>query len=60
MPIDPAKKTPADADDDSTDHEWAEYNLPVGFLRSTALEDEDRFAFIGFGVDPDAGSPENS
>lgn len=60
MPIDPAKKALADADDDSTDHEWAEYNLPIGFLRSASLEDEDRFAFIGFGVDPDAGSPENS
>jgi hypothetical protein len=60
MPIDPAKKALADADDDSTDHEWAEYNLPIGLLRSAALEDEDQFAFVGFGVEPDAESPENS
>ncbi|MEO8004543.1 MAG: hypothetical protein ABI771_06530 [Betaproteobacteria bacterium] len=60
MPIDPSKKVPADAEDNSTEHEWAEYNLPVGFLRRAALEDEDKFAFVGFGVDPDAGSPENS
>ena len=60
MPTDPAKKAPADAEDDSTEHEWAEYNLPVGFLRIVAPEDEDKFAFVGFGLDPDAGSLENS
>lgn len=60
MPIDPAKKALPEADDDSSEHEWAEYNLPIGFLRRSAIEEEDQFAFIGFGVEPDAGSSENS
>jgi hypothetical protein len=47
-------------DEESPEHEWAEYNLPLAMLMGLAADDEDRLAFLGFSTEVDAELPEGS
>ncbi len=38
-------------EDESIEHEWAEYNLPPGFLTMRGIEDDDNLAFLRFGIE---------
>jgi len=41
-----------DLPDDEPDYQWAEYNLPTALLDGIAtVDDEDRLAFVCFGID---------
>jgi hypothetical protein len=60
---DSAKDDKGDPPDDLSGHEWAEYNLPAALLIriAAAVEgDDDAFAFVGLGVEPDVEIPEGS
>jgi hypothetical protein len=54
-------KNQENPEDESTEHEWAEYNLPPGFLVGRrAMEDDDQLAFLGFSMEQDGEFPEGS
>ena len=47
-------------EDESNEHEWAEYNLPLGFLVGRGIEEDDKLAFIRFGIEQEGDFPEGS
>lgn len=47
-------------EDESAEHEWAEYNLPPGFSTGPGFEDDDKLAFLGFNLEQDGEAPEGS
>ena len=49
---------PDDLEEESTVHEWAEYNIPPGLAPPGAADDDDRFAFLRFGMEQDGDLPE--
>ena len=54
-----ARGQTADAADDEPDYHWAEYNLPRALLDGIApVDDEDRLAFVCFGIDSGMAAPE--
>ena len=49
-----------DPEEESPEHEWAEYNLPLAMLMGLPADDEDRLAVLGLGTELDAELPEGS
>ncbi len=48
----------ADLPDD--DYQWAEYNLPALLYGITSGDDEDKLAFVRFGIDSGIAVPDGS
>lgn len=47
-------------EEESTEHEWAEYNLPPGFRIVHGIEDDDNLAFLRFGIEQEGDLPEGA
>jgi hypothetical protein len=45
---------------DAAEHEWAEYNLPLALLLGLSGDDEDKQAFLGLAMEPDAELPDDT
>ncbi|MBC8007796.1 MAG: hypothetical protein H7X76_07100 [Prolixibacteraceae bacterium] len=63
LPKRPDPRVP-EADEDmeqEADYEWAEYNLPLAFVLGMATAtDDDRLAFLRFGLDADVEVPDGA
>lgn len=60
-PIQPARKIVEEVtDEDASEHEWSEFNLPAALLRGLSRGDDDTLAFLGLTPDLDAQLPDGS